>query len=74
MRFGLVFDNVLWSKPLVSLQCKTQKWRQDPIYGSIALKIDLWAYLTYPHTWLKEQEENKKIVQSTSFGILGAQN
>ena len=35
-------------------------WRQEPIYGSKMLKIVLRDYLTYPHIWLKEQEENKK--------------
>ena len=53
----LTLKSNFWPISPLKLQCKTSKWRQEPIYGSMTLKIVLWAYLTYPHIWLKEHEE-----------------
>ena len=55
----LTLKSNFWPISPLKLQCKTSKWRQEPIYGSMTLKIVLWAYLTYPHIWLKEHEEKK---------------
>ena len=56
-----------WPISPLKLQSKTSKWRQEPIYGSLMLKIVLWAYLTYPHIWLKEHEEKKSFFGPTYY-------
>ena len=46
--------------PPLKLQCKTSKWRQEPIYGSKTLKIVLWAYLNI-FSYLVKRAWGKKV-------------
>ena len=49
-----------WPISPLKLQCKTSKWRQEPIHGSITLKIVLWA-LSNISSYLVERAWGKKV-------------
>ena len=56
----LTLKSNVWPISPLKLQCKTSKWRQEPIYGSKTLKIVLWAYLNI-FSYLVKRAWGKKV-------------